>query len=96
MGSSQLTESLGEPVDYGRRVLDTGMEMGGEEKNYGNSQMGFIVSSLDCPLPLFFSFGVYVCAETGFLLGRPACPGTHSIDQAGLDLRDTASASQVL
>ena len=54
VGSTQLTERLGEPVDYGRRVLDTGMEMGGEEKNYGNSQMGFIVSSLDCPLPLFF------------------------------------------
>jgi hypothetical protein len=46
VGSTQLTERLGEPVDFGRRVLDTGMEMGGEEKNYGNSQMGFIVSSL--------------------------------------------------
>jgi hypothetical protein len=32
--------------------------------------------------------------ETGFL---PGCPGTHSVDQAGLELRDPpASASQVL
>jgi hypothetical protein len=30
-------------------------------------------------------------------LGSPGCPGTHSVDQAGLKLRDLpASASQVL
>jgi hypothetical protein len=30
------------------------------------------------------------------LLGSPGCPGTHSIDQAGLELRDpSVSASQV-
>jgi hypothetical protein len=35
--------------------------------------------------------------ETGFLLCSPGCPGTHSVDQAGLELRNPlASASQVL
>jgi hypothetical protein len=30
-------------------------------------------------------------------LGSPGCPGTHFVDQAGLELRNpTASASQVL
>ena len=34
--------------------------------------------------------------ETGFLCS-PGCPGTHSIDQAGLELRNLpVSASQVL
>jgi hypothetical protein len=34
--------------------------------------------------------------ETGFLCS-PGCPGTHSVDQAGLKLRNLpASASQVL
>jgi hypothetical protein len=34
--------------------------------------------------------------ETGFLCS-PGCPGTHSVDQAGLELRNPpASASQVL
>ena len=33
----------------------------------------------------------------GFSLYSPDCPGTHSVDQAGLELRDVpASASQVL
>jgi hypothetical protein len=34
-------------------------------------------------------FSVYLC--------NPGCPGTHSVDQAGLELRNSpASASQVL
>jgi hypothetical protein len=38
---------------------------------------------------IFFFFGLF---EIGFL-----CPGTHSVDQAGLELRNQpASASQVL
>jgi hypothetical protein len=41
----------------------------------------------------FFFFWLF---ETGFLCS-PGCPGTHSEDQAGLELRDPpASASQVL
>jgi hypothetical protein len=36
--------------------------------------------------------------ETGFLsLYSPGCPGTHSVDQAGLELRDSPyPASQAL
>jgi hypothetical protein len=48
---------------------------------------------------LFLSFLKFIYLfiwffETGF---RPGCPGTHFVDQAGLELRNTpASASQVL
>jgi hypothetical protein len=38
---------------------------------------------------VLFWVSVYVCVETGFLLCSPGCPGTHSIDQAGLELRVT-------
>jgi hypothetical protein len=42
---------------------------------------------------LFFCFGF----EAGFLCVALGCPGTHSVDQAGLELRNPpASASQVL
>jgi hypothetical protein len=35
--------------------------------------------------------------ERGFFLYSPGCPGTHSVDQAGLELRNMfASASGVL
>ena len=38
-----------------------------------------------------------LCFETGFLCCNSDCPGTHSVDQAGLELRELpASASQVL
>jgi hypothetical protein len=47
-----------------------------------------------------FVFCLFVCGffffKTGFLC-RPGCPGTHFVDQAGLELRNPpASASQVL
>jgi hypothetical protein len=36
-------------------------------------------------------------SETGVSLCSPCCPGTHSVDQAGLELRNPpASASRVL
>jgi hypothetical protein len=36
-------------------------------------------------------------SETEFSLCNPGCPGTHSVDQAGLKLRNpSASASQVM
>jgi hypothetical protein len=39
---------------------------------------------------------VVIVFETGFLCS-PGCPGTHSVDQPGLELRNSpASASQVL
>jgi hypothetical protein len=45
-------------------------------------------------LVLFFVFWSF---ETGFLCLNPGCPGTHSVDQAGLKLRNPpASASRVL
>ena len=43
---------------------------------------------------LFFFFLVF---QDSVSLCSPGCPGTHSIDQADLELRNTAaSASQVL
>jgi hypothetical protein len=51
-----------------------------------------------------YSVSLFVCLfvclfwffETGFLYS-PGCPGTHFVDQAGLELRDPpASASRVL
>jgi hypothetical protein len=45
------------------------------------------------------SFCLFVCLffKTGFLCVAPGCPGTHSIAQAGLELRNLpVSASQVL
>jgi hypothetical protein len=45
----------------------------------------------------FFAFFFFWFFETGFLCVAPGCPGTHSVDQAGLELRNLpASASQVL
>ena len=42
----------------------------------------------------FFFFWFF---ETGFFRVAPGCPGTHSIDQDGLELRNPlGSASQVL
>jgi hypothetical protein len=44
---------------------------------------------------LFLSFFFWFF-ETGFLC-NPGCPGTHSVDQAGLELRNpSVSASRVL
>ena len=41
--------------------------------------------------------GIFFFPETGFLCVAPDCSGTHSVDQAGLELRNpSASASQVL
>ena len=46
-------------------------------------------------LVVFFVCFVFVCFfETGFLCS-PDCPGTHSVDQAGLKLRDLF-ASKIL
>jgi hypothetical protein len=43
-----------------------------------------------------FLFFVFLFFETGFLCS-PGCPGTHFVDQAGLELRNPpASVSQVL
>jgi hypothetical protein len=44
----------------------------------------------------FFFFSLWFFWDRVFLC-RPGCPGTHSVDQAGLELRNLpASASQVL
>jgi hypothetical protein len=48
---------------------------------------------------LFFFFGFLFCFvfRDRVSLCSPGCPGTHSVDQAGLELRNRpASASQVL
>jgi hypothetical protein len=40
---------------------------------------------------------LFVCFRDRVSLCSPGCPGTHSVDQAGLELRNPpASASQVL
>ena len=41
------------------------------------------IGSLPACLPAFLRF-----FETGFSLCSPGCPGTHSVDQAGLELRN--------
>jgi hypothetical protein len=49
-----------------------------------------------CFFGFFFFFWFFGFFETGFLCSL-GCPGTHSVDQAGLELRNPpASASQVL
>lgn len=46
-------------------------------------------------LVLLFHFVLFF--ETGFLCIAPHCPGTHSVNQASLELRDPATfASQVV
>jgi hypothetical protein len=46
---------------------------------------------------LFVCLFVCLFVETGFLFCSPGCPGTHSVDQAGLKLKNPpASTSQVL
>jgi hypothetical protein len=42
-----------------------------------------------------FGFGFLVFRDRVSLYS-PGCPGTHFVDQAGLELRNPASASQVL
>jgi hypothetical protein len=47
----------------------------------------------------FFVFCLFVCFvfQDRISLCSPGCPGTHSVDQAGLELRNPpASASRVL
>jgi hypothetical protein len=42
-------------------------------------------------------FCLFVCFRDRVSLYSPGCPGTHFVDQAGLELRNLpASASQVL
>jgi hypothetical protein len=60
-----------------------------------------IVSSQRCFVVLFsfpvFFFFVVVVFQDRVSLCSLGCPGTHSVDQAGLELRNPpASASQVL
>ena len=46
--------------------------------------------------PFVWGFFVFVFQDRVSLY-RPGCPGTHSVDQAGIELRNPpASASQVL
>jgi hypothetical protein len=50
----------------------------------------------DVVIGLFLFFVLDFFFKTEFLCS-PGCPGTHSVDQAGLELRNPpASASQVL
>jgi hypothetical protein len=37
---------------------------------------------------VLFLFCFCFCFETGFLCIAPGCPGTHFVDQAGLELRN--------
>jgi hypothetical protein len=50
-----------------------------------------------CCNPISWVFVCLFCFRDSASLYSPGCPGTHSVDQAGLELRNpTASASQVL
>jgi hypothetical protein len=50
-----------------------------------------------CFSGFFLGGGGCLFFESAFLLYSPGCPGTHSVDQAGLKLRNPpVSASQVL
>jgi hypothetical protein len=63
-----------------------------------SSETDLVVTNfLHFPTLVFVFAFVYVFVfETEFLYS-PSCPGTHSVDQAGLELRNPpASASQVL
>jgi hypothetical protein len=42
---------------------------------------------------LVFSFFLLFIFQDRFYLCSPGCPGTHSIDQAGLGLRDTYAST---
>jgi hypothetical protein len=47
--------------------------------------------------PIFFVFVFFFVFRDRVSLCSPGCPGTHFVDQAGLELRNLpASASQVL
>jgi hypothetical protein len=53
--------------------------------------------SLQPLIPAFLVFVLFCFFQDRVSLCSPGCPGTHSVDQAGLELRDLpASASQVL
>jgi hypothetical protein len=53
--------------------------------------------SLSLSLSFFFFFFFFLVFRERVSLCSPGCPGTHSVDQAGLKLRNPpASASQVL
>jgi hypothetical protein len=50
-----------------------------------------------CKHMVFLSFCIYMVFQDRVSLYRPGCPGTHFVDQAGLELRNLpASASLVL
>jgi hypothetical protein len=61
----------------------------------GEATATALLNEYDVPskLPFFF----LVCFQDRVSLYSPGCPGTHFVDQAGLQLRNPpASASQVL
>jgi hypothetical protein len=73
---------------------------------YGHLLLGSVVPFEPCNCYLLFSFlfcfvfFLFVCLfvfRDRVSLCSPGCPGTHSVDQAGLELRNPpASASRVL
>jgi hypothetical protein len=68
-----------------------------KKSNCRNSISPQDLDILHLALPLLFCFALLCFFETGFPLCSPDYPGTHSVDQAGLKLRNLpASASPVL
>jgi hypothetical protein len=98
-GSRRLTQEAFEFVIAAWMYLS--MASGAE-----SSQLGLLVFCLGCIgfLFLFLFWGwwfvfvcLFVCFQDRVSLYSPGCPGTHFVDQAGLELRNPpASASQVL
>jgi hypothetical protein len=65
-----------------------------------NCSLSSLSLSLSLPSPppsLFLSLSFFLVFQDRVFLCSPGCPGTHSVDQAGLELRNPpTSASQVL
>jgi hypothetical protein len=65
-------------------------------KKHGSLSMEYFPGPAAISCILFIYLFIYLFFETGFLYS-PGCPGTHFVDQAGLELRNLpASTSRVL
>jgi hypothetical protein len=83
------------------KTQDSGLLLLNEERSEAQSQswMLYVTMFFFCFLVFFFFFVLFLVLvfRDRVSLYSPGCPGTHFVDQAGLELRDPpASASRVL